>query len=65
VYDIGTKFEYEWCPEHAECRNETLTIGGYIYYHDDLFYVCYSEDGDQVDVYCENVQDALENDDED
>jgi hypothetical protein len=59
MYDIGTKFEYELEDSYGWCY-KTLTIGGYTYYQGDLFYVCYGEDGKQLDVYEDNVKEAIE-----
>lgn len=65
-FEIGTTFSYDWEDEDGNSyHDDILTIGGYIYYYDDLFYVCYNEDGKQVDICHEYVQEAIEDQDED
>lgn len=64
-YEIGTRFRYrdEWEDKDGNDHyDEELTIGGYIYYYDDLFYVCYNDEGDQVDICEEYVEESIEED---
>lgn len=67
-YEIGTRFWYDcrWEDQDGDDHyGEYLTIGGYIYYCDNLFYVCYNDEGDQVDICEEYIQEATEDTDED
>jgi len=57
--EIGTSFSIDE-PDNWDDRNGEWFIGGYIYYNDDLFYVCFNEDGEQKDFDDETVYDAME-----
>lgn len=50
--EIGTKYR-------RSAWGKVLTIGGYVYYEDELWYVCVSEDGVQEDDHYEDVQNYL------
>ena len=47
--EIGTRFQL------GESGG-IWTIGGYVYYEDDLWYVCFNEDGNQRDEYHEDIE---------
>ena len=50
--EIGTKFETGY--------GVVWTIGGYVYYEDDLWYVCFDDNGNQRDEHAEDIKDWLE-----
>ncbi len=48
TFEIGTKFEKGY--------GEIWTIGGYVYYEGDLWYVCFDDDGCQRDEHHEDIE---------
>jgi hypothetical protein len=54
--DIGTRFRYDWEDDDNNYYGEEVTVMGYIYYEDMLFYCCVTDSGVNVDVSAGTVE---------
>lgn len=56
MLEIGTEF-YSDCRPHGQ-----VTVMGYVYYQDVLYYTCINEDGVEGDIHYSDAEDAVDGD---
>lgn len=60
--EIGTKFEWDcddgWNDDEDEPMLSEVTVGGYVYYGEELYYVCVTDEGIEIDAYAWGAEQA-------
>lgn len=57
MLEIGT--EFDWNGDNLYGR---ITVMGYVYYQDALYYTCINEDGVEGDVHHSDAEEAIDGD---